>query len=194
MTRLYSPEIDGISHVTKIVTNYPLHMSTKLSTFDTIIFTEDIMVKGRRLKNVTLGLDQATGELVPTSKTYSVKVKDTREFFLTFVEVMAPLLKLRSMVDIQVLVQLCILMAYDKNEVVLSAGKRVEVCEVLNMSNSNLSRSLKHLSDLGIISGTLGTYTINPIFFWKGAPDTRDKILRKHGLEFKIKFGGTGGD
>lgn len=144
-----------------------------------------------RYKDETTITNHSTGEMVTTSKSFTVRVKDSDEFFMMFVQVMAPMVKLKnSGTDIAVLVALCTFMTYGENVVYLTQQRRKEICDKSEISTSNLSRSLKKLTELGLISGEGGNVFVNPLFFWKGTTDSRNRLLKDRGLEFKIKFGG----
>lgn len=152
------------------------------------------MNMSRILKNVDETVDHRSGEIITTHKRFAVPAKNSGEFYMTFVQVMAPLVKLKSVIDIQVLINLCVLMQYNKNVVVLNAGIRTDICKEIGINNSNLSRSLKHLQELGLIVGGNNTYTINEVFFWKGTTDERDRVIKERGISVTLNIGGPDGD
>lgn len=147
-----------------------------------------------RLKNEVTELDKSTGELTTISKTYSIKVKDQEEFYLTFAGFMQYVFKVKSIIDIQVLTQFCMMMEYGTNRVFLPTVRRRELCEKTGLANSHLSNSIKRLQDLKIITGSGGVYDVNPIFFWKGTIESRANALKTPGLSFTINFGGPDGN
>ena len=141
-----------------------------------------------KLKSEQIVTNTSTGEVTTIQRIFNTKVESTEEFYLTFVQVMATLMKVKSMNDIKVLTHLCVMMKYDENRVDLSVQTRKEMCDILGMHTNHVSNSLKSLKDLEIITGEKGTYFVNPVFFWKGTKATRDKLIKEKGLELRIEF------
>lgn len=143
-----------------------------------------------RLKHETTVTDRETNQPITTSKTFSVRAKNSEEFYFTFLSFMQKQLKIKNLVDIQVLTKFCLIMEYDSTRVMLPAPRRKELCEELGIRSTHLSNSISRLKELGIMTGEGGMYEISPFLVWKGRTDERDKLLREQGLELKIKFGG----
>jgi Firmicute plasmid replication protein (RepL) len=123
-------------------------------------------------------LDKETGELVSvtTEKVYTIDApKD--HFFMAFIDNMASFYKIKSATDKDVIVWLCSHAEYNTGKVRLTTKSRQELCEDLGLKNSSLSRSIKKLKELNLISGESGEFTINPEIFWKGDTLTRKKKI-----------------
>lgn len=149
----------------------------------------------KRLKHVTeTSSSDKDGEILTTSKTFAVKTQTTEEFYLTFFSFMQPHLKIKNMIDINVLTKMCMMMEYDSTEVMLPTQRRKTMCEELGMESTHLSNSFKRLRELGLIQGDSGVYEINPYYVWKGRTDAREKLLREKGIEIRLKFLGKGYD
>lgn len=140
-----------------------------------------------KLKNETVFAENGS---VASSKTYSIKVTNSEEFYFTFISYFKPMLRIKHIVDVHVLTKFCMLMEYDSTKVLLPTQRRKDICEELKIQTTHLSNSIKRLKVLGIMTGDGGIYEINPYLVWKGKTDTRDKLLREEGLEIKLKFGG----
>lgn len=146
-----------------------------------------------KYKNVEEWTNPQTGEVVTYKKSWNVPVANSDEFYMAFVSVVVPTTKLKSGVDRDILAHLCGLMKYNENVVDLSPATRADICEKYGLTNTNLSRALRHLVDAELISpgSGKGRYVINELFFWKGTTDSRDKVLKEKGLSFSFKFGGN---
>jgi hypothetical protein len=140
----------------------------------------------RRLKHetVTTGTD---GQRTTTSKTYSVRT-DSDNFFMTFMENLAGLLKIKNATDFRVLSVLNTMAEFNTGRVVINSSDRKIITESLNLDTQVLSNSLARLKEAGLIVGQRGIYEINPLIFWRGTTDERKKVLREKGFEVKIKF------
>lgn len=147
-----------------------------------------------KLKHETTIVDRNTGEIITSSKSFSVKSKSSEEFYMTFIQFVQPLLRFKSIRDMQVLTKFCMMIEYNTNRVILPAPRRKQICEELGMENTHLSNCIRRLKDLRIITGDKGVYEVNPIYFWKGTTDSRDKLLKNEGLEIRIKFTGNDKD
>lgn len=144
----------------------------------------------RKLEIRTQQLAWATGEVDKIQlKEVTVKTKTSEQFYMVYIECVAPLLKITSGNDAGVLSCLCTMMEYNTARVYLNADRRKEICDRIGIVNSVLSRSLASLRNLSLITGGEGgTYEINPYIFWKGNTADREKLLRNEGLTLKIKF------
>lgn len=145
----------------------------------------------RRLKNETITVDLQTGEAAIVSKNYSVRADDSDSFYMSFIEMMSPFFKIKSLIDIQVLAKMCCMMEYNKNEVYLPTARRRQLCEELKIKTTHLSNALKRLRNIGMIAGDSGCYRINPKVYWKGTTNERNQLLKDKGLELNIIFKAT---
>jgi|ERR1051325_1059634 predicted transcriptional regulator len=122
-----------------------------------------------------------------TRKTFSVKI-DQDEFYMSYIEQMSGFFKLTSATDIKILTIICGYAEFNTGKVNLTTIRREEICDTLSIKNSQISRSLKSLKDKGLISIRKDELEVNPMVFWKGTNETRNKMLKESGLEIKIKF------
>lgn len=116
------------------------------------------------------------------------KVDNSKDFYLTFIHMFKPQLKIKSVTDIHVLTYLCLNMEYNSTRVTLPTSRRQSLCKELDIANTHLSNSLKRLIDIGLITGGNGEYELNPFLVWKGKLDEREKLLATKGIEIRITF------
>jgi hypothetical protein len=123
-------------------------------------------------------LDPQTGEIVKyeSSKTYKEKI-NSENFYMVFLDYMAPLLKIKSHITRHVLDKLCQLAEFNSGKVSLSTGNRKEICDQLEINSQQFSKALKQLKELNLIDGESGMFTINPYIFWKGDQSIRRQEL-----------------
>lgn len=146
-----------------------------------------------KLKNVTETVDTTTGEVITTSKSYTIK-STTPEFYMTFINAVAPIYQITRITDRHVLNKLCELSEYNTGRVKLTPAIRKELLTALGqkgkaMSTSQLSNSLSRLIKANLISGSSGDYLVNPSIFWKGTNAMRERLLEKEGsLPITIEF------
>lgn len=119
--------------------------------------------------------DRLTGEVVErvTRKRYSIPIRQQDEFFMTFIRFMGPYYEIKYADDFKILAKLCSMAHMNTGVVELPAQKRKKVMEELSMTQAQVSRSLKRLSDLGLISGSGGMYEVSHEIFWRGGTDER---------------------
>lgn len=131
--------------------------------------------------------DATTGEISRIEKTKRQTVKiESGQFYMTFIDFMAPIFQLKNSTDKSVLSWLCCNAQFDSGKVILSAKERKICCENLGISRSMLSKSLKNLSDKRLIAGDDGSYFVNAQIFWKGDLKTRNAFIDSK--EFEINF------
>lgn len=134
-------------------------------------------------------LDKETGEIIDqTVEKHFVSKVDTDNFFMVFIENLAPLFGLKQAGDIRLITAMCAMAEFNTGIVRMSRKRRLELCEQAGISVTNINKNLKRLSDTGLIIEDNGDYTINPNIFWKGSTTTRTELLRKGGLTFQIKI------
>lgn len=142
----------------------------------------------KKFTRVTDTVNHVTGEILQTSKTFTFKVNNNDEFYMSYITFMQSIFKIKSITDVQVLAKFCIMMEYNTNKVLLPTGRRRELCEELAINNPNLSRSISRLKELELITGDQGTYEINPTVYWKGTAAERTRILNSKGLSINVEF------
>jgi hypothetical protein len=140
-----------------------------------------------RLKHETVVIG-SDGKATTTSKSFNIKVKDSEDFFLTFLGYMKPGLKIKSVRDAHVLTKMCLAMEFNTNKVSLPSSRRKEICLELGIQNSHLSNSIQRLKVLGLLWGEGGVYELSPYAVWKGHTDARDNLLKNEGIELRLKF------
>jgi hypothetical protein len=145
-----------------------------------------------RLKNETFTetLNPETREVVinSTTKTFSTRVKNQEQFYMTYIGLSSIYLKIKSLTDIQLLAVLCERAEYNTGVVQLPTKVREDVIRQLNITNPALSRSLKKLKELKLITGSKGEFTINPKIFWKGSSDVRTQLIKEGKLTLSFDF------
>ena len=124
-------------------------------------------------------VDSITGELISETaeKTYVIK-KETEPFFLTYSKQMSLLYNITSLAAIKILWKFLELAQYNTGIVLLTPLFRKKIISELDISESIFNKSIKMLTELKIISGSRGTYQINPEIHWKGSSNTREKLLK----------------
>lgn len=123
-------------------------------------------------------LDPTTGELMQyeASKVYKEKI-NSDNFYMVFLDYMAPLFKIKSNITRQVLDKLCQMAEFNSGYVSISSGTRKTLCDDLDINAQQFSKALKQLKNLNLITGESGNFTINPYVFWKGDQGLRRKEL-----------------
>jgi hypothetical protein len=132
-------------------------------------------------------IDCETGEVktIDVTKTFTTKVTSD-SFYMTFIDYISPIYKLKSDAAKTVLTWLCHHADFNTGIVSISSKDRKEMCSELNITNSTVSNNLKKLKELNLISGEGGKYMINPQVFWKGELKERNKLLNDK--EIQITF------
>ena len=98
-------------------------------------------------------------------------------FYMVFPSMDNEFYNLRSAVDIKVLLRMCEMSEYDTGIVLLPIGRRAGLCNFLSISSQQLTNSLCALKSKKFITGGKGVFKINPLYFWKGTMETRNKLL-----------------
>lgn len=138
--------------------------------------------------NIKQVVDESTGELkiVETEKTYTVRIEPDR-FYMVFFEKMASFYGIKHLSDIKLIICMCELAEFNTGVVYLTPKNREFIVGKTKISLSNISRNLKRLMALGLLSCEKGNYTVSPEVFWKGDTKTRSEIIKIDGLNFNIK-------
>lgn len=123
-------------------------------------------------------VDQTTGELLRTESKKLIKEKiNSENFYMVFLDYMAPLFKLNSDAARKVLDRFCQMAEFNTGIVLLPSTTRKAVCDELDMSPTQFANCIKKLKSLNLITGNGGEYKINPAIFWKGDQAVRRKEL-----------------
>ncbi len=142
---------------------------------------------GRQLKHESTTLDRETGEIITTNKTYSVKT-DPENFYMTYIESLASFFQIKSLLDIKLIIRFCTLAEYNSGRVLITSSLRRELLEGMNIDKYQLSKSIKKLKELNLLTGDHGTYYLNPDIFWKGTNSMRRELIKKKQLNITISF------
>lgn len=127
------------------------------------------------------------GKVTHQVKSFNTKTKSDK-FYMTFIEHVSPLFNISSPVERKVLDVLCCGAEFNIGKVIISSERRTEICDTLGISHQTFNNTLVKLKKLKMISGERGVYEINPMIFWRGTTDEREKLLKNGGLELRIKF------
>lgn len=135
-------------------------------------------------------INKDTGELTTNKKSVSVKVNvDT--FYFTYIESISWLIGITNAKELQVLSIICLHAEYNKGICLLPSNRRKEFCDKLEMNSNTFGVCLSRLAKRGLIRNDGGKVEINPICFWKGSSEERNKLLQNEGLELTYKFKAT---
>lgn len=136
------------------------------------------MSKTTYYSHTTLVTDLTTGEVgrVETVKRQKIQI-ETDNFYMVFIDYVAPLFKLTNGTAKSVLTYLCNIAEFNTGAVSLSIIDRQKIVSELNISKTTLSRSLSELVEKRLLKGEKGSYIINPQIFWKGDLKTRKALL-----------------
>lgn len=112
------------------------------------------------------------------------------EFYMTYYKYMAPLFRIKSLMDVKVLWQLTQYAEFGTGIVVLSPERRKNIVAITGVSLNNLPKHLASLKALGLISGERNDYTLSPVVFWRGSNKDRNDFMetdegRRVVLEFR---------
>lgn len=140
------------------------------------------------MKSVEILVNETTGEVLTTSKEFTIKTS-SEEFFLVFFQSLGSLYKLNSAIDIKLLAYLCSNAVFNTCTTYLSATRRKEFM-MMNpgITTQTISNSISRLKTLGLLQGDRGEYMINPEVMWKGSVKERDAWMKKDGLQVMIEF------
>ncbi len=146
--------------------------------------------KTKKVSNVIKQVvDQETGELIDqTIEKHFVTKVDTDDFFMVFIENLAPFFGLKHPSDVRLITAMCTLAEFNTGIVKMSKKTRATLCEMSNISPTNISRSISRLVKMNLLVEDEGDYTINPNIFWKGSTATRAEVLKNGGLTFQIQL------
>ena len=149
---------------------------------------------GKKLKSqeVKEFVNTQTGEVetIVTSKTFSIQTTP-ENFYFTFIDTISAFIGVKSALEIRLIIYLCTIAEFNTGKISITAGKRIEIQKYLEIDKTYLSTLLKNLKTKGLIKGNRGEFELNPMLFWKGSLNAREKFLNDSGgkLEVKISFG-----
>lgn len=134
-------------------------------------------------------VDVTTGELVSveSEKIFTQKI-DSDNFYMVYIDHMAPLFKLNSTIARNVLDWFCKNAQFNTGKVSLTPSERLNLCEDLQITPNQVTKAIKTLRDLDLIDGEKGTFFINADIFWKGDATSRKQVLDGKKLEITYKI------
>jgi hypothetical protein len=135
-------------------------------------------------------LDKETGEIIKyeSQKVHKEKI-NSENFYMVFLDYMAPLFKLNSDSARRVLDKFCQLAEFNTGVVLLPGPARKALCAELEMSATQFANCIKKLKTLNLITGEGGQFKINPEVFWKGDQLARRKeILENKSLQITYEI------
>jgi hypothetical protein len=141
----------------------------------------------KRATRDTERVEHATGEIVTTSKSFSIETT-AEDFFLCFLDSLGSLFQLTNATDIHMLAFLCSKCQMNQSMSSISTADRQYLMEKLGISTQAFSMSLGRLRKLGLITGSKGTFHINPDVMWRGSVKERNKWMRGEGMKVMIDF------
>lgn len=150
------------------------------------------MVKRLTSTKVVQVVNEDTGELVTveTEKNFQVKVQ-VDKFYMCFFEKMSSFYGIKHLSDMKLIVCMCELAEYNSGVVHMTKKVRHLIGETTGISVNNISKNLKRLIAVDLLSESDGDYTINAEIFWKGEQKVRREILNKNGLKLNITLLGS---
>lgn len=128
-------------------------------------------------------------QIVETEKTFVQKI-DTEKFYMCFFEKMSSFYGIKHLSDMKLMVAMCELAEFNSGIVCMTQKTRTKLSEKAGISISNISKNLKRLVDIQLISYDAGDYQINPEVFWKGETKVRRELLMLGELKFNITIVG----
>ena len=147
------------------------------------------MATKKNLKIVSFEDEKGNLKFETETQYYSIPFRGD-EFYMTYYKYMAPLFRIKSLMDVKVLWQLTQYAEFSTGIVVLSPERRKHIVSVTGVSLNNLPKHLASLKNLGLITGERNDYTLNPAIFWRGSNKDRTHFMntdegRRVVLEFR---------
>lgn len=130
-----------------------------------------------------------TGEItgLESEKKFVYNV-ESDSFFMTFINFMSPMFRLKGDNAKNILSWMCANAEYNIGKVYLTSSRIDELSQTLGMPKQSVYNSLLELKKLNLISGNRGSFQINPEIFWKGELSVRKQLLDKTGNKMSITF------
>lgn len=141
-----------------------------------------------KLQHIEENIDAKTGEVKTIRKTFSVKSKNTEEFYLTFLSGLNAICDLSRPSDIKILTALCAMAEFNTGKVKLTSHDRKDLIKRMNISAQSFSNSINRLKEASLLTGERGDYEVNPQCFWKGTTDERQRLLKERSADILLKY------
>lgn len=143
---------------------------------------------GKKLQHIEESFDKESGKVTTVRKTFSVRSKDTEEFYITFLSGLNAICELSRPSDIKILAILCSRAEFNTGRVALTSEDRKDIMKKLGVKPQAFSNSVNRLKKSNLLQGERGDYKINPQHFWKGTTDERNKLLRDKKFDILLKY------
>ncbi len=137
------------------------------------------------LKNETVFTDE-DGIVHHRSKTFRTKVK-TEAFYATYLKQVGVLYEMTA-TELKMMIYLCQKARHDTGEVDITPADRAKMMAFFGVKTSAITNNLKNLVKKEILIGAKGSYVINPLLFWKGSFDSRERLLQTSSFEIKLSI------
>lgn len=141
-----------------------------------------------KLHHIEENIDTRTGEVKTVRKTFSVRSKNTEDFYLTFLSGLNAICDLSRPSDIKILTVLCAMAEYNTGKVKLTSHDRKKIIKKLSISAQAFSNSINRLKEASLLEGERGEYKVNPQHFWKGTTDERHRLLKQRSADILLKY------
>lgn len=142
----------------------------------------------RIIENTHTYFDKDTGEQVSETKTVHVRTKTDVEFYMTFLEAISFVTKIKNGTVMWILAKLCLHAEYNTGICYLAPELRKEIADDLNIKVQYFNQCLMALRKSGIIKDNNGKVFINPVCFWKGELKEREKLMKDKERHLHIIF------
>lgn len=131
-----------------------------------------------------------TGEITGTleSEKKFVYNVESDNFFMTFINFMSPMFKLKGDNAKNILSWMCANAEYNTGKVYLTSSRIAELSQTLEMPKQSVYNSLVELKKLNLISGERGSFQINPEIFWKGELSARRQLINSNNNTMSVTF------
>lgn len=145
------------------------------------------MAKYLTKQTIVERVDPKTGEIteLETTKDFKISVKP-ENFYMVFLNKIAALYGITAMSDMKVMMTMCELAEYNTGTVRMSKNIREVIAQKANVNPTNISKHIKKLQTIGLVTEINKDYLINPEIFWKGTLRTRAEQLQVDGIKFNI--------
>jgi hypothetical protein len=146
------------------------------------------MATKKNLRIVSFEDENGNKKFQTETQFYSIPFKGD-EFYMTYYKYMAPLFKIKSLMDVKVLWQLTQYAEFSTGIVVLSPERRRHIVSVTGVSLNNLPKHLASLKALNLITGERNDYALSPVVFWRGSnKDRADFMSTDEGRRVVLEF------
>lgn len=123
-------------------------------------------------------IDADSGEIHEVERHYT-KVTDRRYFMMVYLENMASVFKIKSPVQLRVLLWLWQVSEFETNKVFIIKSVKEEMAKELDYNYKTVENAVSQLSKTKmLIRRDRGTYYLNPDHFFKGSEIARSKAVK----------------